>query len=225
MATSTSRTIRSRTRHRITTLIASVALLLTLSLVGGQTSAAAVEVDDWTQSCSSWSEFQLWQVQDEWARVSHRSCIVWTTHTAKVRAATEFRVDWPNIVNCSASIGSKPACAVATLKDPTFRLNSNGLLSFLWYDLGGSRRSESDPVRCQSWQNVHKTWGFNGSAPRKACNGRVFYIRDNTLGSYTVNSKHFGDRLNDGDGWKGLTQTGDYTVKLRRSGRVTTLAG
>ena len=214
--------VTSRIRlRRICATIAGAALVPIFGIVGAPAATAAT--DDWTPSCSGWSQFDIWQVHDEWARVSHRSCIRWTTHTAKVQATTEFRADWPNIVSCSASL-SKVTCASAVSKGPVLKLNANGLISLLNYNLGGTRPPDSRPVRCHTWRNVHKTWGFNGSAPRNVCLGPVLYIKDNTLGAYAVNSKHFGDRLNDGDGWKVLNPTGVHRIILQRTKGVTTLA-
>ncbi|MEU6197794.1 hypothetical protein [Streptomyces sp. NPDC047061] len=173
--------------------------LLGVSVIG--TSASAAEPVTQT-SCSDYTNSKVWQTRTQWARVSERVCLEWTTTKVngawKVRGRWEFRVDWPS--DCTLSVGLPPSGGIScpagrALKNPSLAFK-NVIIDGGWKEGAGATRTG----RCQ-FQNRYAS-RMNRSAYVQGCSGPWMVGRKGS--SFVISMSAQGDVADDGDGEKFL---------------------
>lgn len=186
-----------RTLGRILTTVISLCLL-GISMPGTSVAAAP----ETRTSCSDFTNSKVWQTRSQWARVSERLCLEWTTTKVNgswlVRGRWQFRVDWP--VDCSLSVGLPPSGGISC---PAGRAWKNPSLTFRNVIIDGGWRAGSAPAasgRCQSlnWYTSRMVQ----STYTRTCHGPWMVGRPGSV--FTISMSAQGDVADDGDGEKTL---------------------
>jgi hypothetical protein len=172
--------------------------------------AAAAPALKWDSSCSNYMHFAEWKTSTQWGRVSHRSCVEWTTNSNLVRAREDLRVDWPDVFHCNITFPSGSSCSISQWKAPMVEFHY--VRQVLKWNMAGS----TGGGECRMWVNHvsnHDNVG-PGTTDVASCHSPNYTMARGTTATYAVNAGIKADIKGDGDGIRTLPATGDWSETL-----------